>query len=191
MSSNSGTGFQGIDIGGAFNSFAKAVKDSNPTSFIMNSGNSDVPYAFMGIVTAVMGVFAYVTYKDYADEVASNISETLDTVQSSELFIPSEENDETPSLFETGNVQEESEKENTSLFDMFQQDKEEEAKDSQNTESKEEETKEEPKEEELQIENNIQPDEEDKPEEPGEKYKLGGTKHKRKRKRKTAKKRKK
>lgn len=190
MSSNSGTGFQGIDIGGAFNSFAKAVKNSNPTSFIMNSGNSDVPYAFMGIVTAVMGAFAYVTYKDYADEVASNISETLDTVQSSELFIPSKENDEAPSLFETGNVEEESEQENTSLFDMFQQDKKEE-KDSQDIEPKEEETKEESKEEELQIENNIQPDEEDKPEEPGEKYKLGGTKHKRKRKRKTAKKRKK
>merc|ERR1711907_690388 len=86
MSANSGTSIQGINMSGINNSL----------NFLTRGGKNDIPYAFMGIVTIVIAGFTYVTYKDYADEVASGISNTLDTIQSSELFIPSKDEDQAP-----------------------------------------------------------------------------------------------
>ena len=163
MSANSGTSVQGINMSGMIDSVNRSIKNNNSLNFLMRGGQNDVPYAFMGIATIVIAGFTYVTYKDYADEVASGISDTLETIQSSELFIPSKEEEAAP--FFSGvqeepkeESQEESQEDNKVNVDVIEE----------KEESKEE--KEESKEE--------------KPEEPGEQYKLGGTKQKRKTKRK-------
>ena len=160
MSANSGTSVQGINMSGMIDSVNRSIKNNNSLNFLMRGGQNDVPYAFMGIATIVIAGFTYVTYKDYADEVASGISDTLETIQSSELFIPSKEEEAAP--FFSG-VQEEPKEES-------QEESQEESKEDNKVNVDVIEEKEESKEE--------------KPEEPGEQYKLGGTKQKRKTKRK-------
>ena len=93
MSTNSGTGIKGINIGDSINSFTRFLTHNNMLDFLMKGNSNGIPYAFMGLVTLAAGTFTYVTYKDYSDEIASGISETLDSVQSSELFIPSKESE--------------------------------------------------------------------------------------------------
>ena len=42
------------------------IKNNNTLNSLMYTGKYDVPYAFMGLVTAMVGTFTYVTYKDYS-----------------------------------------------------------------------------------------------------------------------------
>ena len=167
MSANSGTSVQGINMSGMIDSVNRSIKNNNSLNFLMRGGQNDVPYAFMGIATIVIAGFTYVTYKDYADEVASGISDTLETIQSSELFIPSKEEEAAP--FFSG-VQEEPKEES-------QEESKEESQEDNKVNVDVIEEKEESKEEKEESK-------EEKPEEPGEQYKLGGTKQKRKTKRK-------
>ena len=167
MSANSGTSVQGINMSGMIDSVNRSIKNNNSLNFLMRGGQNDVPYAFMGIATIVIAGFTYVTYKDYADEVASGISDTLETIQSSELFIPSKDDEAAP--FFSG-VQEEPKEESQ---EESKEEPQEDNKVNVDVIEEEEESKEEKEE-----------SKEEKPEEPGEQYKLGGTKQKRKTKRK-------
>ena len=45
------------------------IKQNNTLNHLISNGKYDVPYAFMGLVTAVIGTFTYVTYKDYSTSV--------------------------------------------------------------------------------------------------------------------------
>lgn len=173
MSANSGTSVQGINMSGMIDSLNRSIKNNNSLNYLMRGGKNDIPYAFMGIATIVIAGFTYVTYKDYADEVASGISDTLETIQSSELFIPSKEEEAAPFFSEPQEPKEETKEEpkeenkvNVDVIEEKEESKEE-------TEKSKEESKEEKEE-----------SKEEKPEEPGEQYKLGGTKQKRKTKRK-------
>lgn len=200
MSTNSGTGIKGINIGDSINSFTRFLTHNNMLDFVIRGNSHGIPYAFMGLVTLAAGTFTYVTYKDYSDEIASGISETLDSVQSSELFIPSKEADPDSIPLIEG-VSEESTSENTNNLENSENiDSPKEEKDESKEEPKEE-TKEEPKEEakeenkdeskeEKKEEKKDESKEEKKDNEPGEKYKMGGTKNKR-RKRKISNKRRK
>lgn len=58
---------------------------------MIHRGKHNIPYGFMGLVTLTAGAFTYVTYHDYAMEVSNNLSDALDSVQSSELFIPADQ----------------------------------------------------------------------------------------------------
>lgn len=168
MSANSGTSVQGINMSGMIDSVNRSIKNNNSLNFLMRGGQNDVPYAFMGIATIVIAGFTYVTYKDYADEVASGISDTLETIQSSELFIPSKEEEAAP------------------FFSGVQEEPKEESQEESQEESKEE-SKEEPQEDNkvnVDVIEEKEESKEEKPEEPGEQYKLGGSKQKRKTKRK-------
>ena len=167
MSANSGTSVQGINMSGMIDSVNRSIKNNNSLNFLMRGGQNDVPYAFMGIATIVIAGFTYVTYKDYADEVASGISDTLETIQSSELFIPSKDDEAAP--FFSG-VQEEPKEESQ---EESKEEPQEDNKVNVDVIEEEEESKEEKEE-----------SKEEKPEEPGEQYKLGGSKQKRKTKRK-------
>jgi len=42
------------------------IKNNNTLNYLMYTGKYDVPYAFMGLVTAMVGTFTYITYKDYS-----------------------------------------------------------------------------------------------------------------------------
>ena len=177
MSANSGTSLQGINMSGMIDSLNRSIKNNNSLNYLMRGGKNDIPYAFMGIATIVIAGFTYVTYKDYANEVASGISDTLETIQSSELFIPSKDDDAAPFFSEPKEESQEEPKEEP------QQEPQEDKVNVDVIEEKTEESKEEKEESKEEKEES----KEEKPEEPGEKYKLGGTKRRRKRKRNTEK----
>lgn len=192
MSTNSGTGIKGINIGDSINSFTRFLTHNNMLDFLMKGNSNGIPYAFMGLVTLAAGTFTYVTYKDYSDEIASGISETLDSVQSSELFIPSKES-ESDSIPLIEGLSEESTSENTDNLETSEDSQPKDSTTESPDEPKEEE-KDEPKEEqkEEQKEENKEESkdepkdeakEEKKENEPGEKYKMGGTKNKRRKRR--------
>ncbi len=188
MSSNSGTGINRILPENFFGSVNDFLTKNKFMDFFINRGTNDIPYGFMAISTAAVGAFTYVTYTDYADEIASGISDTLDSIQSTELFnsatdednpfelnIPDMNNpdmnnpDQEPQdiIFgENSNVDTNTPKENDNIIEQKEEEKKEESKE----ESKKEEEK--------------------KKEEPGEQFTMGGKK-KRKRRRKTHKKKKK
>ncbi len=192
MSSNSGTGINRILPENFFGSVNDFLTKNKFMDFFINRGTNDIPYGFMAISTAAVGAFTYVTYTDYADEIASGISDTLDSIQSTELFnsatdednpfelnIPDMNNpdmnnpDQEPQdiIFgENSNVDTNTPKENDNIIEQKEEEKKEESKEEKKEESKKEEEK--------------------KKEEPGEQFTMGGKK-KRKRRRKTHKKKKK
>ena len=156
MSNNPGSGPQGI-ISGIENLFnVNKIMDNIKHSTILNksihSGVSNVPYAFMALVTVVAGTFTYVTYRDYSDEINENLTNTIESVQSSDMF----NNENTP--VNTDNLFEQNEGETT------EEDPEEATQ--ENPEEPTEEKPEEPTEE--------------KPEEKSEDKKGGKTRRKRK-----------
>ena len=179
MSSNSGSGITSILPQNIFSTVNNFISNNKTLDFLMNRGSYDIPYGFMGIATIAAGTFTYVTYTDYANEISSGISETLDTVQSSELFIPSTEQTDEEPLFPTVDEPQQDEIVNDDIILE---------EDSSNKEPDQEEKNDEPQVKEEEP--NAPPEENDKQEEPGEKYKMGGkSKKRRKKKNKTKKKR--
>ena len=134
----------------------------------MNRGTSDIPYGFMAIATVAAGTFTYVTYQDYANEISTGISETLDTIQSTELFIPSAKQEEEP-LFPTSEPEQD---------EIVNDDVVIAQEEPTNTEENvEPEPEPEPV---IEEKKPTAPEEsEKKEEEPGEKYKMGGKTKKR------------
>jgi len=182
MSSNSGTGINRILPENFFGSVNDFLTKNKTLDFFINRGTNDIPYGFMAISTAAVGAFTYVTYTDYADEIASGISETLDSIQSTELFnsstdednpfelnIPDMNNpDQEPQdiIFgENSNVDTNTPKENDNIIEQKEEEKKEDEK--KEDEKKEEETKDE---------------KEKKKEEPGEQFTMGGKKKRKRRK---------
>ena len=96
MSSNSGTGFKNILPNNLLSTISGFIKNNKTLDFLMNRGKYDTPYGFMAIATIAAGTFTYVTYHAYANEISSGISGPLDSIQSTELFIPSAEENEEP-----------------------------------------------------------------------------------------------
>lgn len=180
MSSNSGTGLQSILPENLFTTVNEFITNNKTLDFLMNRGTSDIPYGFMAIATVAAGTFTYVTYQDYANEISTGISETLDTIQSTELFIPSAKQEEEP-LFPTSEPEQDE-----IVNDDVVIAQEEPTNTEENVEKEPEPVIEEKK--------PTAPEEsEKKEEEPGEKYKMGGKTKKRrqsKKKKKTKSKRK-
>ena len=169
MSSNSGSGLQNLSPENLFNSVSHFFTNNKTLDFLMNRGAYDIPYGFMGIATIAAGTFTYVTYQDYANEVSTGISETLDSIQSTELFIPSAETENSEPLFPTS-APEPDEIVNDDVIIA----QEEPVDASEESEKK-------PDEEEVVKEKEPSAPEESKKkeEEPGEKYKMGGKSKKR------------
>ena len=165
MSSNSGVGLQSLLPENILKNINGFFTNNKTLDFLIHRGKADIPYGFMGIATAAVGTFTYVTYKDYANEISSGISETLDTIQSTELFIPSENEEE-------------------SLFPMDKPDEQDEEIVNDDIVIASEEPVAAPQEE-TEDESTVQekepsaPEESEKKEEPGEKYKMGGKSKKR------------
>jgi hypothetical protein len=202
MSSNSGTGIHRLLPQNFFGSVNDFLTKNKTLDFFINRGTNDIPYGFMAISTAAVGAFTYVTYTDYADEIASGISETLDSIQSTELFnsstdednpfelnIPDMNNpdmnnpDQEPQdiIFgENSNVDTNTPKENDNIIEQKEEKKEESKDEKKEDEKKEDENKEESKDE-----------KEKKKEEPGEQFTMGGKKKRKSKRRKTYKKKKK
>lgn len=88
---------------------------------MIHRGKHNIPYGFMGLVTLTAGAFTYVTYHDYAMEVSNNLSDALDSVQSSELFIPADQDSLKDSMIgetennKDGNDENENAKDNSAL----------------------------------------------------------------------------
>lgn len=180
MSSNSGTGINGIPEN-LFHTINEFLTNNKTLDFLMNRGKSDIPYGFMAIATAAVGTFTYVTYQDYANEISSGISETLDSIQSTELFIPSAEESNEP-LFSTLTDSNNDENlyedvvitpEETSDTQKEPEEIKPSAPEEPVIEEKEPSAPEEPTKKETEPEK--------KDEEPGEKYKMGGKSKKRRR----------
>ena len=182
MSSNSGTGLQSILPENLFTTVNEFITNNKTLDFLMNRGSSDIPYGFMAIATVAAGTFTYVTYQDYANEISTGISETLDTIQSTELFIPSAKQEEEP-LFPTSEPEQD---------EIVNDDVVIAQEEPTNTEENvEPEPEPEPV---IEQKKPTAPEEsEKKEEEPGEKYKMGGKTKKRRqvKKKKTKSKRKK
>ena len=181
MSSNSGSGVQGLNLGNIFDSITKSITHNNSLNFLMRNGNYGVPYAFMGMVTVVAATFTYVTYKDYSDEIAEGVSETLDSIQATELFTPSDNDSaDTIPLFESIpkdpvinddviiNPEEKPEEKAEEKPEEKAEEKPEEKAEEKAEEKPEEKAEEKPEEKAEEKK------EEKKENEPGEKYKLGG-----------------
>ena len=100
MSSNTGTGLQSLFPENLFRGIHEFITKTNGLDFLIHRGSHNIPYGFMGLVTLTAGAFTYVTYQDYATEVSSNLSEALDSVQSSELFIPADQDSLKDSVME-------------------------------------------------------------------------------------------
>lgn len=186
MSSNSGTGLQSILPENLFTTVNEFITNNKTLDFLMNRGTSDIPYGFMAIATVAAGTFTYVTYQDYANEISTGISETLDTIQSTELFIPSAKQEEEP-LFPT------SEPEQDEIVNDDVVIAQEEPTNTEENVEKEAEAQEEAEPVIEEKKPTAPEDSEKKEEEPGEKYKMGGKTKKRRqvKKKKTKSKRKK
>ena len=91
MSSNSGTGIHRLLPQNFFGSINDFLTNNKTLDFFMHRGTNDIPYGFMAISTVAVGAFTYVTYSDYANELSTGISETIDQLQSNELFNASNE----------------------------------------------------------------------------------------------------
>jgi hypothetical protein len=200
MSSNSGTGIHRLLPQNFFGSVNDFLTNNKTLDFFMHRGTNDIPYGFMAISTVAVGAFTYVTYTDYANEISTGISETLDNLQSNELFnastqeetdnpfdlnIPNIDNsDQEPQDIILGEEEKKPEEEEEEAAKKTEQ--EEAAK---KTEQEEAAKKTEQEEAAKKTEQEEAAKKTDKKEEPGEQFKMGGKK-KRKR-RKTAKKKKK
>jgi hypothetical protein len=196
MSSNSGTGIHRLLPQNFFGSINDFLTNNKTLDFFMHRGTNDIPYGFMAISTVAVGAFTYVTYSDYANELSTGISETLDNLQSNELFNASnEEQVDNPFDLNIPNIDNSDQEpqdiilgENTNADDkpedVAKKTEEEEA-----AAKKTEEGEAVAKKKEDDESATKKKDEETKKEEPGEQFKMGGKK-KRKR-RKTAKKKKK
>lgn len=188
MSSNSGQGINGILPQNMIQSITDFFTKNNSLNFLMHRGNGNIPYGFMGLVTIAAGTLTYVTYTDYLNELSSDISESLDSMQSSEMFIPSDENDDGTSLFDTNITDEPITNEEPIPAPI-----EDDVKPSAPTE--EDEVKpsapiEDDKKEEDEVKPSAPTQDEKKEEEPGEKYKMGGRSKKRRNRKNKTKKRK-
>ena len=90
MSNNPGSGPQNIfsSISNLFNvdKIMNDIKKNDILNKSIHSGVSNVPYAFMGLVTLVAGTFTYVTYSDYSNEMNENLAKTVESIQSTEMF---------------------------------------------------------------------------------------------------------
>ena len=104
MSNNPGSGPQNIvsGIGNLFNvnKIMDNIKQSNILNKSIRSGVSNIPYAFMALVTVVAGTFTYVTYKDYSGEMDENLTNTIESIQSSDMFNNENTSSNTDDLFE-------------------------------------------------------------------------------------------
>jgi len=206
MSSNSGTGIHRLLPQNFFGSINDFLTNNKTLDFFMHRGINDIPYGFMAISTVAVGAFTYVTYSDYANELSTGISETIDQLQSNELFNASNEEEyDNPFDLNIPNIDNSDQEpqdiilgENTNADDkpedVAKKTEEEEAA-SKKTEEEEAASKKKEddasatKKKEDDASATKKKDEETKKEEPGEQFKMGGKK-KRKR-RKTAKKKKK
>ena len=91
MSSNTGTGLQSLFPDNLFRGIHDLITNTNGLDMMIHRGTHNIPYGFMGLVTLAAGTFTYVTYRDYANEVSTDLSNALDSIQSSEIFIPAQQ----------------------------------------------------------------------------------------------------
>jgi len=191
MSSNSGTGIHRLLPQNFFGSVNDFLTNNKTLDFFMHRGTNDIPYGFMAISTVAVGAFTYVTYTDYANEISTGISETLDNLQSNELFNAStQEETDNPFDLNIPNIDNsDQEPQDIILGEEEKKPEEEEEEAAKKTEQEEAAKKTEQEEAAKKTEQEEAAKKTDKKEEPGEQFKMGGKK-KRKR-RKTAKKKKK
>ena len=196
MSSNSGTGIHRLLPQNFFGSINDFLTNNKTLDFFMHRGTNDIPYGFMAISTVAVGAFTYVTYSDYANEISTGISETIDQLQSNELFNASnEEQVDNPFDLNIPNIDNSDQEpqdiilgENTNADDK-PEDVAKKKEDDEAAAKKKEDDEAATKKKEDDEAATKKKEEETKQEEPGEQFKMGGKK-KRKR-RKTAKKKKK
>lgn len=121
MSSNTGLGLQRLFPENLFRGIHELITKSNGLDWMIHRGSHNIPYGFMGLVTLTAGAFTYVTYHDYATEVSNELSDALDSVQSSELFIPADQDSLKDSMVgetennKDGNDENENAKDNSAL----------------------------------------------------------------------------
>jgi hypothetical protein len=141
---------------------ASLITNNKTLDVLIQNGQYNVPYAFMAMTTLVAGTFTYVTYSDYKNEASKSISETLDTLQSNDLFgSTSSQENSSLEVNTSGSVNEDS-------LTFFKDSEPEVEKEKTEPEVEKEKT---------------EPEVEKKKDEPGEEYKLGGKKRRRTKKR--------
>jgi len=166
---NTKTG-KGSSIGAFFQNITNSFYNK-PMEAVTHHGIYGVPYAVIGMVTIVAGVFTYVTYKDYTNEMAEQLEEEEATVRENVMFEDNRVKQEGKEL------EQETEEKNEEI-----REKEEEEDEEIRQEEREEKEQEEKREKEGEMkEKEEEKAEEKKEEEPGEKYKQGGKKKSKKR----------
>ena len=68
-------------MGQFFQSITNSMYYNRPMEIAVHNGVYGLPYAVIGMVTLVTGIFAYVTYTDYASEVADTINQESDEIR--------------------------------------------------------------------------------------------------------------
>ena len=175
---NTKTG-KGSSIGAFFQNITNSFYYNRPMEAVTHHGIYGVPYAVIGMVTIVAGVFTYVTYKDYTNEMAEQLEEEEATVRENVMFEDNRVKEEGKELEqETEEKNEEiREKEEEEDEEIRQEEREEEEQEEQREQEGEKKEKEEEKEEEKKEEKAKGKQQE----EPREKYKQGGKRKSKKR----------
>ena len=139
--------------------------NNNSLSHIMYDGPGGIPYAAIGMVTIAAGVFSYVTYADYTQEAEAEAAQRAEEDQSDNMF----------SSIYGGDDQNATEPEETTPEDQEDtapEDQEDTAPENQEDTAPEDEESTAPEDLDSKEQESIST----KAEEPGEKFKLGGTK---------------
>ena len=77
---NTKTGKEG-SIDRFFKNITNSLYYSRPLDIATHNGVYGIPYAVIGMVTLVSGIFVYVTYNDYANEMADTINQETDNMR--------------------------------------------------------------------------------------------------------------
>ena len=77
---NTKTGKDG-SIDRFFKNITNSLYYSRPLDIATHNGVYGIPYAVIGMVTLVSGIFVYVTYNDYANEMADTINQETDNMR--------------------------------------------------------------------------------------------------------------
>ena len=107
-------------MGQFFQSITNSMYYNRPMEIAVHNGVYGLPYAVIGMVTLVTGIFAYVTYTDYASEVEDTINQESDEIRQ-DIQYEDRRNEE-----EKEQIKEENDEENEEIRTQQEQEDEEE-----------------------------------------------------------------
>ena len=75
-------------ISNFFTNISNTITNNNTLNYALYNGIGGIPYATFGMVGIVIATLAYATFSDAASELANTVENTVNSVQSSEMFKP-------------------------------------------------------------------------------------------------------